>query len=345
MAVAMVMARVSEFAITLVILTMTTTRADPPVDLAQSVACEQEDCHSSGAEAPILTQMFHQPLDHTLRLAKHEEVVSPREEKRRSNDAMVVHSARQLEALSAPARQTPDDEGFDCYAGLDNWEMGWSDIKKDWCCQTAGLGCKVEKRAGPIEKPKAEVAPASTEGAGTTVKAPPASPEGAGKTEKVPASPEGADKTEKVQAEVPISTLLPTTTTPPTAVTTAATLPTMNSNTCVTVEDARASHPFYQTSPPGTPCIFGVDADDEGSHCIYDGGRYGSFGWCFTSLDRSTWGSCGSACPFSGYQKLLADKLDNLTQTLSKQQCSGCGANKDNKAANGTDVDMTSSES
>jgi len=30
---------------------------------------------------------------------------------------------------------------FDCQAGRQNWEMGWSRRKKSWCCQHQGLGC------------------------------------------------------------------------------------------------------------------------------------------------------------------------------------------------------------
>lgn len=29
----------------------------------------------------------------------------------------------------------------DCRVGLDNWERGWSLIKKDWCCSNEGVGC------------------------------------------------------------------------------------------------------------------------------------------------------------------------------------------------------------
>jgi len=311
-----------------------------------------------------LTQMFHQPVDHTLRLAKHEEVVSPREI-RQPNDAMIAHSERKLGAVSPSARQNPDDEGFDCYAGLNNWEAGWSDLKKDWCCRAAGVGCRAQKQSAPAsaevaggtEKAQAEnkSAPANEEGPGATEKSqaqkqsPPATAEGPVATEKAqpqtqapPTTAEGVGTTEKAQAQAealtsksPPLTALATTTLAATAA--------VASNRCVTVEDSRASHPFYQTSPPGTPCVFGVDADDEGSHCIYDGGQYGSFGWCFTSFDRSTWGSCGPTCPFSGYQKLLADKIDNLTQMTLGKQCCG-GANADNKAANGTDVDKSSGE-
>lgn len=30
---------------------------------------------------------------------------------------------------------------FDCYAGWANWENGWSNTKKVWCCEAEGMGC------------------------------------------------------------------------------------------------------------------------------------------------------------------------------------------------------------
>jgi len=36
---------------------------------------------------------------------------------------------------------TPAPGRFDCAAGFDNWEVGWSDSKKDWCCDHARRGC------------------------------------------------------------------------------------------------------------------------------------------------------------------------------------------------------------
>eukprot|EP00930_Biecheleria_cincta_P063675 TRINITY_DN4920_c0_g1_i13.p1 TRINITY_DN4920_c0_g1~~TRINITY_DN4920_c0_g1_i13.p1 ORF type:complete len:863 (-),score=135.49 TRINITY_DN4920_c0_g1_i13:198-2786(-) len=34
-----------------------------------------------------------------------------------------------------------DDIGFDCDAGLWNWQKGWSDKKKSWCCEHRRKGC------------------------------------------------------------------------------------------------------------------------------------------------------------------------------------------------------------
>merc|ERR1712232_1416503 len=30
---------------------------------------------------------------------------------------------------------------YDCQAGVSNWQMGWSDPKKAWCCAHGGKGC------------------------------------------------------------------------------------------------------------------------------------------------------------------------------------------------------------
>jgi hypothetical protein len=36
---------------------------------------------------------------------------------------------------------------FDCDAGLANWEKGWSDQKKDWCCAQEQKGCEQDDAA------------------------------------------------------------------------------------------------------------------------------------------------------------------------------------------------------
>jgi len=87
---------------------------------------------------------------------------------------------------------------------------------------------------------------------------------------------------------------------------------TTSSSACVTRADPRAVAFGYETSEPGTPCVFGVDLRDEGWHCIMEDGKYGSFGWCFTSTDLASWGSCEEACPLFGPAKVLASKIDSL---------------------------------
>eukprot|EP00927_Polykrikos_kofoidii_P073877 TRINITY_DN69894_c0_g1_i1.p1 TRINITY_DN69894_c0_g1~~TRINITY_DN69894_c0_g1_i1.p1 ORF type:complete len:332 (-),score=64.03 TRINITY_DN69894_c0_g1_i1:274-1212(-) len=65
---------------------------------------------------------------------------------------------------------------------------------------------------------------------------------------------------------------------------------------CVTQETTGPPSKWYTTSPPGTPCVFGVDVLDEGWHCIMEAGDpYGDFGWCWTG--KNSWGSCSEDCP------------------------------------------------
>lgn len=87
---------------------------------------------------------------------------------------------------------------------------------------------------------------------------------------------------------------------------------------CATRKDPRARQWFAQTAAKGTPCVFGADPDDEGSHCIFDDGDYGSNGWCWTKKDRSEWGSCNSHCPLWGQHKVLGDKIDEVSDTLDR---------------------------
>lgn len=87
---------------------------------------------------------------------------------------------------------------------------------------------------------------------------------------------------------------------------------------CVTRADSRARAWFAETSPPGTPCVFGVEGDarDEGSHCIFDDGLFGSNGWCYTSKDRSSWGSCNHLCPLYGSAANLGKKIERVAAVL-----------------------------
>merc|ERR1712125_85680 len=85
---------------------------------------------------------------------------------------------------------------------------------------------------------------------------------------------------------------------------------------CTTQYDSRATATGYITSPPFTPCLFGVDTRDEGEHCVFDQGFYGSNGWCYTSEDGSSWGSCGPDCPLYGQEKILGKKLDTLRDMI-----------------------------
>lgn len=87
---------------------------------------------------------------------------------------------------------------------------------------------------------------------------------------------------------------------------------------CTTKSDSRAYVTGYRTAPDGTSCIFGLDVRDEGSHCIMDDGKYGSFGWCWTSEDMYNWGSCSENCPLFGPAKVLGAKIDRLQEELKE---------------------------
>jgi len=88
-----------------------------------------------------------------------------------------------------------------------------------------------------------------------------------------------------------------------------------NQNACITRKDPRATAWWSITSSEGTPCVFGVDSRDEGSHCIHET-AYGSNGWCFTSADLSSWGSCGDSCPLFGPNKILGAKIDSVAKQI-----------------------------
>merc|ERR1719387_964904 len=67
----------------------------------------------------------------------------------------------------------------------------------------------------------------------------------------------------------------------------------------------------------GTMCVFGVDARDEGGHCIHQNGKYGAYGWGFTKKDGSEWGSCNKECPAYGQEKKLNDRIRELEEKLA----------------------------
>jgi len=62
--------------------------------------------------------------------------------------------------------------------------------------------------------------------------------------------------------------------------------------------------------------VFGADVRDEGSHCIFDEGMYGSNGWCFTAADGSAWGSCNEDCPLYGQGAQLGKKIDTVAKVI-----------------------------
>lgn len=87
---------------------------------------------------------------------------------------------------------------------------------------------------------------------------------------------------------------------------------------CATRYDERIEAWLRVTAAPGTPCLFGVDARDEGKHCIMDGGEFGTFGWCWTTADKGEWGSCNEQCPLFGQAKALAKKVDAVSDVVGR---------------------------
>lgn len=87
---------------------------------------------------------------------------------------------------------------------------------------------------------------------------------------------------------------------------------------CVTKQDPRASAWFATTAPSGTPCTFGADPRDEAAHCIHEDNEFGTFGWCFTKLDKSEWGSCDEGCPLIGHNKVLGDQLNEIAGAIQE---------------------------
>lgn len=86
---------------------------------------------------------------------------------------------------------------------------------------------------------------------------------------------------------------------------------------CVTRANPRVvSTGLTSVAKPGTACIFGLDDADEGAHCIMLGGKYGSYGWCYTAEDRSEWGSCNDRCPLSGAAATLAKRVDAMDEMV-----------------------------
>lgn len=92
----------------------------------------------------------------------------------------------------------------------------------------------------------------------------------------------------------------------------------MQRHGCVTVEDPRSVGAGWwsKTAKPGSPCVFGATAKDEGSHCVEDF-KYGSFGWCYTQKDQSEWGPCSDGCPLYGVHKDMGQVIDGITDDTS----------------------------
>jgi len=121
---------------------------------------------------------------------------------------------------------------------------------------------------------------------------------------------------------------------------------------CVTKSDSRINAWLTETAPEGTPCLFGVDVRDEGSHCIFDNGQFGSNGFCFTKPDGSQWGSCNSECPLYGPALTLGNKIEKVANAVnridaklgSKDADKGNNAEGESKEAKGNNAEGESKE-
>lgn len=49
--------------------------------------------------------------------------------------------------------QAQDPPAFDCEAGKNNWQDGWSEKKKTYCCQTVNIGCEGGEGSTPPAPP------------------------------------------------------------------------------------------------------------------------------------------------------------------------------------------------
>lgn len=163
--------------------------------------------------------------------------------------------------------------------------------------------------AGASEGQATKTAPASAEASKETSKEMPAeTPE----TESANAS--AVQLTQPESSEAPVAT--ETTPAAKRANVPSAKENTSPQSTCVTRTDSRVAAWFKETANEGSACMFGVDSRDEGSHCILEGGKYGSNGWCYTAKDASTWGSCAAGCPLHGSAAAVAAKIDVLADAV-----------------------------
>jgi hypothetical protein len=48
--------------------------------------------------------------------------------------------------VSSASKEGTTSEPYDCAAGFGHWETGWSDSKKEWCCENKGIGCEGETK-------------------------------------------------------------------------------------------------------------------------------------------------------------------------------------------------------
>jgi len=213
---------------------------------------------------------------------------------------------------------------FDCKMGVQRWRVGWSDAKKEWCCKNEKIGCEFNCAEGMIETWKTDKADwcclNELVGCGFNCSAGYSKWKSGWSTlkKKYCCKNELLGCTFNCSKDLSNRSLA---------------WPSMKKawccknekvgcgeekKPCLTQANTLAVGSLLRgwVSPPGTPCVFGLDELDEGFHCILNSGAYGSFGWCYTAKDRSSWGACNEDCPLFGPAKKINDRLKNMTKEL-----------------------------
>jgi len=232
----------------------------------------------------------------------------------------------QLQMKNKIMNMDPEDE-FDCAAGVHNWHDVWSDAKQEWCCKHEGVGCLYNCTEGAVKnwtQKKADWCCANELlGCGFNCSA-------GYSQRKLGWSKLKTDyccQNELVACTFNCSEDSSNMTPSSLAIKkawcckaegTKCKEEEKNKRPCLTQENVLAKSSMFggHVSPAGTPCVFGLDPQDEGYHCTLDKGRYGSFGWCYTNKDRSSWGACNQDCPLFGLAKIIGDRLKAAQKDL-----------------------------
>jgi len=189
-----------------------------------------------------------------------------------------------------------EDDGvdnFNCTAGIKTWRRGWSMKKKRFCCRTEGVGCELNSTNASGNDSRFNFSGNSSGGNESGI---------------------GTNRTNGTESNRSSGNTMNAMNVTFGNVTNAT-----GRLACVTKDDPRANSFAYTTSPPGTRCVFGVDERDEGWHCILDDGDdYGSYGWCFTSKSRDTWGACSETCPLVGQAKQIGNMIRGAREEIKK---------------------------
>jgi len=117
------------------------------------------------------------------------------------------------------------EKAFDCDAGLDNWKLGWSDLKKLWCCTYQQKGCAKTDGVASGSENGTQMHKAS----------------GGTWADDYVNDANAANVSTEQEEEEPVVHMNGS-----------------DSSKCVTREDPRATAFGYTTSEPGTKCIFGL---------------------------------------------------------------------------------------